>query len=285
MPPSSKTMQDLENSQPWPHQDWYRNDLTQRKSWYGGVAQAYDQARPRYPQALIRRVVELAQLPADAKILELGCGPGIATRPFAQLGYSMVCLEPSQAACQLTQQHCAAYPNIEVHNTSFEEWPLEAQEFHAVLAATSFHWIDPEIRHVKAAAALRDRGSLILLWNTPPQPSYEISQALEAVYQIHAPSLAGYEDHAFHAENLNQIAQLVIDSGQFQHLLSEQLISEVTYSIDNYLMLLSTLSPYIALEPQQREALFTDLQAVLEETCDGNLLTSYLSAFHIARKV
>ncbi|MBD2097201.1 class I SAM-dependent methyltransferase [Trichocoleus sp. FACHB-591] len=278
-------MQDLENSQPWPHQDWYRNDLTQRKSWYGGVAQAYDQARPRYPQALIRRVVELAQLPADANILELGCGPGIATRPFAQLGYSMVCLEPSQAACQLTQQHCAAYPNIEVHNTSFEEWPLEAQEFHAVLAATSFHWIDPEIRHVKSAAALRDRGALILLWNTPPQPSHEISQVLEAVYRIHAPSLAVYEDHAFHAQNLNQIAQLVIDSGQFQHLVSEQLISEVTYSIDNYLMLLSTLSPYIALEPQQRDALFTDLQAVLEETCDGSLLTSYLSAFHIARKV
>ncbi|HEY9861742.1 MAG TPA: hypothetical protein V6D16_19750, partial [Candidatus Obscuribacterales bacterium] len=88
-------MPDLENSKPWPYQDWYRNDLTQRKSWYSGVAQAYYQARPRYPEVLMRRAVELAKLPVDAKILELGCGPGIATVPFAQLGYSMVCLEPS----------------------------------------------------------------------------------------------------------------------------------------------------------------------------------------------
>ncbi|HEY9858516.1 MAG TPA: class I SAM-dependent methyltransferase [Candidatus Obscuribacterales bacterium] len=278
-------MPDLEDSKPWPHQDWYRNDLTQRKSWYSGVAQAYYQARPRYPEALMRRAVELAKLPVDARILELGCGPGIATVPFAQLGYSMVCLEPSLSACQLTQQHCAGYPAIEVQNVSFEEWPLEPQGFHAVLAATSFHWIDPTIRHIKAAAALRDRGSLILLWNTPPQPSHEISQALDAVYRIHAPSLAGYEDHATQAENLNGIAQLVIDSGQFQHLLSEQLICEATYSIDNYLMLLSTLSPYIALEPQQRDALFTDLQAVLERNCGQRFQTSYLSAFHVAQKI
>jgi SAM-dependent methyltransferase len=278
-------MQASDHSKPWPHEDWYHHELTQRKSWYGRVAQAYDQARPRYPQALIRRVVELAQLPTKAKILELGCGPGIATTPFAQLGYSMVCLEPSQSACQLTQQHCAAYPNIEVHNTSFEEWPLEPEGFHAVLAATSFHWIDPEIRHAKTAEALRSQGSLILLWNTPPQPSYEVSQVLDAAYRFHAPSLAGYEDHAAQAENLNQIAQMVIDSGYFRHLLSEQMVCESTYRVEDYLTLLSTLSPYIALAPQQRDALFTDLQVLLESHCGKSFQTSYLSAFHVAQKV
>lgn len=78
---------------------------------------------------------------------------------------------------------------------------------------------------------------------------------------------------------------MTIDSGQFQHLQFKQLICEASYSIHDYLMLLSTLSPYIALEPQQRDALFTDLRAVLEQICDANLPTSYLSACHIARKV
>ena len=277
-------MQASDHSKPWPQQDWYRHDLSQRKNWYGEVAQAYYQARPRYPQALIQRVIELAQLPANAKILELGCGPGIATLPFAKLGYSMVCLEPSRAACEIAQHSCAAYPAVKINHTAFEEWPLDPEGFDAVLAATSFHWLDPEIRHAKTAAALRDRGALILLWNTPPQPSSEISQALDAVYQIYAPSLAGYEDHATQAENLNKIAQMVIESGNFQHLRSEQLICEATYSIENYLMLLSTLSPYIALEPQQRNALFIDLAAALENHCGQQFQTSYLSAFHLAQK-
>ncbi|NEQ11575.1 MAG: SAM-dependent methyltransferase, partial [Moorea sp. SIO4E2] len=57
----------------------YSKDLEEKKIWYSSVAEAYDQARPRYPQQLINRAVELAQLPADGIILEVGCGPGTAT--------------------------------------------------------------------------------------------------------------------------------------------------------------------------------------------------------------
>jgi SAM-dependent methyltransferase len=166
----------------------------QRKNWYSEVADAYNKTRPRYPQELICRAVEVAQLPSDAIILEVGCGPGIATIPFAQLGFSMVCLEPSQEACQLARQNCEQYPAVEITNTTFEEWELETKRFNAVLAATSFHWVSPEIGYSKAADALQDNGSLILLWNMTPQPPYEVYQMLNEVYQTHAPSLARYED-------------------------------------------------------------------------------------------
>lgn len=62
------------------------------------------------------------------------------------------------------------------------------------------------------------------------------------------------------------------------------MICELTYSIDDYLGLLSTLSPYIALETQQRKALFASLKAALEKHC-GNLQLSHLSAFHLVQKV
>ena len=78
----------------------------------------------------------------------------------------MVGLEPSQDACQLAQLNCAAYPQVKVINTTFEEWELGSNKFNAVLAATSFHWITPEIRYQKSAEALQDNGYLILLWNT-----------------------------------------------------------------------------------------------------------------------
>lgn len=267
--------------------DYSGKDLQQRKNWYSQVADAYNRVRPRYPTQLIDRTVELAKLPADAIILEVGCGPGTATTAFAQLGFSMVCLEPSQEAFQLARQNCAPYPDVEIRNTTFEEWELETERFNAVLAATSFHWVSPEIGYSKAAAALKDNGSLILLWNTALEPNDEVYQVLNEVYQTQVPSLAQFheEQRGSQEEHLRRFGQMVIDSGQFKNLVSEQLMCEVTYSIDDYLALLSTYSPYIALDPQNRNSLFEGLKEVLEMNCGRSIQTSYLSAFHIAQKI
>lgn len=259
-------------------------DLEQRKHWYSSVADAYNKVRPRYPKNLIHRVVELAQLSSEATILEVGCGPGTATVAFARVGFSMVCLEPNQELCQLARQNCAQYPKVEIRNTTFEEWKLEPERFNAVLAATSFNWISPEIRYPKAAAALQDNGALILLWNTGALPQDEVYQVLDEVYKIHAPSLARYESRETQSESLRSVGQSVIDSGQFKDLVSEQVVCEVTYSINDYLMLLNTYSPYLELDQESRDSLFEGLREKIEQNFGGSIQLSYLCAFHIARK-
>ncbi|MBW4663412.1 MAG: class I SAM-dependent methyltransferase [Chroococcus sp. CMT-3BRIN-NPC107] len=258
--------------------------LDQRKNWYSPVAEAYNRVRPRYPEALITRVIELTQLPPNAAILELGGGPGNATVAFAQKGYDMLCIEPSQSACQLAKQNCAIYPKVEIKNTTFEEWKLETERFNAVLAATSIHWITPEIVYPKAAAALQNNGYLILLWNMSAQLSYEVCQSLKEAYQKYAPSLGKYEDKANQTASLRKFGQIVTDSGYFGGLVSEQMAWEVNYSIDDYLLLLSTYSPYIELKPQQRNDLFALLKETLERDGIKSVQLSYLSAFHIAQK-
>ena len=277
--------QDSQPSQSWYSQVASTHTPEQLKNWYGEVAEAYNHVRPRYPQKLIARAVEVAQLPVDASILELGSGPGIATTAFAELGFSIVCLEPSLEACQVLQKNCSTYPQVEIRNTTFEDWELLPQKFNAVLAATSFHWISPEIAYSKAADALQDNGSLILLWNMSAQPNAEVYQALNAVYQTQAPSLNRYEERAVQEAYLRQFGQAIINSGQFKNLVSEQLACEVTYSIDDYLTLLSTYSAYIQLKPQERNSLFIALREVLEKTCGSSLQIFYLSAFHIAQKI
>jgi tRNA/tmRNA/rRNA uracil-C5-methylase (TrmA/RlmC/RlmD family) len=71
----------------------YGQDLEQRKRWYSPSAEAYYQVRPRYPQALIDHVIEIAQLSSRSTLLEVGCGPAIATPAFALLGCPMVCVD------------------------------------------------------------------------------------------------------------------------------------------------------------------------------------------------
>lgn len=67
-------------------------------------------------------------------------------------------------------------------------------------------------------------------------------------------------------------------------MISEKIACKVTYNTDDYLMLLSSLSPYIALDKQSQDALYEKLRGRIEEEFGGSIICSYLSAFQIARK-
>ncbi len=145
--------------------DWYSQSLEQKKTWYN--ADAYYQARPSYPPQLIDRAISLAGLAAGARLLEIGCGPATATVPLARRGFSVVGLEINPDSAQLAAQLCHPFPQVKIINTAFETWP--GGQFDAIVAATSFHWLDEQISYAKAAATIKNGGPLILLWNTEPQ--------------------------------------------------------------------------------------------------------------------
>ena len=60
----------------------------------------------------------------------------------------------------VARRNLARFPAVEVVTAAFEDWPLPAEPFDLVLAATAFHWIDPAVRVAKAADALRPGGWL-----------------------------------------------------------------------------------------------------------------------------
>jgi SAM-dependent methyltransferase len=258
--------------------------LEQRKTWYSPAAEAYNRARPRYPQSIIDQVIDVAQLSPDSALLEVGCGPGTATLSFAPLGCSMLCLEPNPDFYQLAIKNCQAHPQIEILNTSFEEWSVRAEPFDAVLAASSFHWIPTEVGYPKAAQALKPGGTLILLWNKELQPSEAVYQHLSAIYQVHAPELDRYEDQATQFKILDHLGQLALDSGHFKNVVPGYVEVATTHTADQYLTLLQTYSPYLKLNTERRDALFKELRDYIEVHLDDCLPLSHLSAFHIAQK-
>ncbi len=135
-------------------------DLEQRKRWYSPAAEAYNFVRPKYPGALVDKAIKVARFSSSSRILEIGSGPGTATTSFAQIGCSMVCIEPNPDFCELTRINCQLYPSVKVINKSFEEWNPEPEAFDAVLAASSMHWIPAEIGYVKASGALKQEDIL-----------------------------------------------------------------------------------------------------------------------------
>lgn len=269
-------MKETEPKGPEPNskEDWYswcqQFDQTygsqQRYEWYSQVASAYRHARPRYPQSILNTVVEQAHLTASSHLLELGCGPGIATADLAPKGFNIQAVEPSLAACELARQACKAYEKVAIAHSTFEDWPLPAQKFDAVLAATSFHWISPEIACKKSAAALKPNGSLILLWATPPQPNADILDAIQPVYEQHNLSDLGKEQHrsqTHYQQSFETFATTIGNSGWFEMTPVDFTVHHSRYSIAKYIALLSTLSSYIALDPDTRSNLFTAIAQTL----------------------
>ena len=127
------------------------------------VAERYDRVRPSYPPELFDDLAAFADLQPGSSVLEIGCGTGQATRFLAARGYSIVAVELGARLADIARRNLVGYPNAQVVVSSFEDWGLPSERFDAVVSATAFHWIDPEVRIAKAAEALRAGGTLAVI--------------------------------------------------------------------------------------------------------------------------
>lgn len=127
---------------------------------FGRVADAYDRARPSYPQEAVAWVTSPAG--TTGRVLELGAGTGKLTAELAGLGRPVVATDPSQEMLRrLARNVPSAYPVL----ARAERVPLSRASVSAVLAAQSFHWFDAPSALAEAARVLQPGGTLGLLWN------------------------------------------------------------------------------------------------------------------------
>ena len=129
------------------------------------VAELYDRVRPSYPDELFNDLAAMAGIGEGSSVLEVGCGTGQATAPLALLGCSVTAVEPGPAMATLARAKLAGLANVEVETSSFEEWDDRGRHFDGIVAASSWHWVDPTIGWARVHRLLRDGGSVSLLAN------------------------------------------------------------------------------------------------------------------------
>ncbi|QMU73973.1 class I SAM-dependent methyltransferase [Streptacidiphilus sp. P02-A3a] len=136
---------------------------------FGADAERYDRTRPRYPEAVVRRIAAAAPGPG---LLDVGCGTGILARQFRAAGCRALGVEPDQRMAELARRL-----GVDVEVAGFEAWDPAGRRFDAVVAGQAWHWIDPVAGAAKAALALRPGGRLAALWNAFQLPT-EVAQAI-----------------------------------------------------------------------------------------------------------
>ena len=82
----------------------------------------------------------------------------------------MTAIEPGAGMAALARQRLAAFPSVEVENSTFEEWDDGGRCFDVLVAASAWHWVDPSIGWRRARDVLHRGGWMALLANVccPP---------------------------------------------------------------------------------------------------------------------
>ncbi len=247
------------------------------------IGDLYDRYRPAYPDSLYTDLVSLSGFRAHARALEIGSGTGIATIPFAQRGFSILCLEPGPRLAAISRRKLAAFPGVELIEETFESWSGEPNGFDLVFVAQAFHWTDPTTRFQRAAETLRPEGWLAIFGHVPSIVDSKIRSALDEAYARHAPTIAGTWLMSWYALE-GPIPGLFAESGKFETVVIRGHRWSTTLRTKEYLGLLRTMSDHQLLAETQREALFAEIAQVVDTLGGGEIEIRYDSNLFMARR-
>jgi len=160
---------------------------------FDSIAEDYDARRSGYPVELVVAAVEIAGLDAGSPVLEVGAGTGKLTEELVAHGLRVDAVEPGANMIELARRRLGGSDLVRFHVGRFEDVDLSAEQYHAVFAASAFHWVDPNVAWAKAAAVLRPGGTIAILQPVGVRDegsATEVLDELDDVWARLAPELA-----------------------------------------------------------------------------------------------
>ena len=213
---------------------------------FGNVARLYDRARPTYPPELVEWLLS----DGARRVLDVGCGTGIAGALFAASGCEVTGVEVDARMAAVAQSK-----GLDVEVASFEQWDDRGRRFELAISAQAWHWIEPRAGAAKAAAVLSDRGRIGCFWNLGDPPA-EVRERLAPVYDRLGPKLANLSVVLGHTRGRGEDTAAALDeSGLFDAAEIRRLEWSRTYTTDEWLSLIATHSDHQALGEARLQAL------------------------------
>jgi SAM-dependent methyltransferase len=268
-----------------PDDDKATQDRLRLRQTFDGVAADYDKARPAYPDELFDDLVKLAGLQPDAHLLEVGSGTGKATAPLARRGFRITCLELGEQLAAVARRNLAGFPEVTVITASFDEWQSPTGEvFDLVFAATAWHWLDPDIRYVRASELLRPGGHLAF-WSAThafPDGGDPFFHEIQQVYDDIGEGQAG--EATPRPGELPDDREDIEASGLFDDVQVRQYDWETRHDAESYIALLDTFSGHLEMAPWQRQRLYAEIRERLRSRPDPVLRRHWGAVLHVARR-
>lgn len=143
---------------------------------FKGFCLAYDKYRPQPPVEIIDVAVKMSKKTPPEMVVDLGCGTGLSTRPWAKHAKQIIGIEPSNemlsVAISQSNNRNILYKNGFGNNTG-----LLSDSADVVTVSSAIHWMEPETSAIEIARILRKYGVLIVYGHYYPlfAESYELT--------------------------------------------------------------------------------------------------------------
>jgi SAM-dependent methyltransferase len=257
-------------------------DRDHLKTTFNEDAELYDHARPRYPDRLFDDLVGISGLQPRASLLEIGCGTGQATVPMAQRGFDITCVELGEDLAAVARRNLSPYRDVRIVVAPFEAWDPEGRKFDLVYAATSWHWLDPDVRYRKAAGLLRPGGLLAVIsgGHAFPKDADPFFREIQPAYEALG---VGKMTEWPLPEDVPDLRDEIEATGLFADFQSLRYVWEKLYTAEEYIALMNTFSGNIALEPEKREQLFRSHRERINARPDPRVRRHWFAILNIAR--
>jgi SAM-dependent methyltransferase len=260
------------------------NQASERRISFDTVARLYERSRPTYPSELVEHLVRLAEIGPGSRVLEIGPGTGQLSGALASHGASLLAVELGSNLAAVARRNLAPFANARVVVADFEYWTAPSEGFDAVVAATSFHWLDPSTRVAKCASLLRPGGTLAVVethWGVAVGED-PFSVASQACYAHWTPN----HDPArrqVRPENLVPVCVSTVDP-ELVSVAHRRYVVPRVYSSSEYSHLLSTFSDVLVLEPSARERFLSCMIGLIDSQFGGRVLRHDLYDLSVARR-
>jgi SAM-dependent methyltransferase len=227
---------------------------------FGNDAEGYDKARPGYPDALVARIV--AGSPG-LDVLDVGCGTGIAARQFQAAGCIVLGVEPDARMAEFARGR-----GLPVEVATFEAWDPDGRRFDTVIAAQSWHWVDPAAGFAKAAEVLRPGGRLAIFSHVYEPPA-EVAKPFAAAFRRVVPdspfgNLQDRRPVELYESMYAKFGDKIRETGLFREPEQWRFDWEQSYTRDQWLALLPTTGGLTRLGPDQLAEILGEVGAAMD---------------------
>ena len=257
-----------------------------KESIFNTVAETYDEVRPDYPVELVNDLVRETGCNRIAQVLEIGAGTGKLTKALASNFQTMTGLELGNNLAEKAMENLAGFSNVKIVVGNFDTYQFPLESFDLVIAATSYHWLDPQNRSKRIGEILKSGGFAAIIetrhidagkdnFPSDSQQCY-IKWDENTTEPYHLPTQEEVETAGFRFRDEFE--------GAFENTFSRTYASDVAYDAGQYMKLLSTYSDTLRMNEASRNGLLDCLGNLIESGFGGKITKSYLWQLLLLKK-
>lgn len=249
------------------------------------VAERYDAVRPGYPRQTVEDLAAVTGSTTGSSVLEIGCGTGKLTADLAASGATVTAIEPGASLAAIARRNLADHPNATVHIGRFEDTPVPERGYDLVVAATSFHWLDPATRVGRCARMLRPGGWLAVIGTEHVAAgTVDFFHATQACYEAWDPATpVGLRLRP--ADEIPTAYPELDDAPEFGPVQLRRYPWDETYTTARYRELLLTYSGHLDMPDDLRAGLLDCIGELADRRFGGRVVKGYLTELRMARRL